>query len=291
MNCIVDECNNKGKYFSERICRKHKDLGYSVDYADQVAPLTCSKCNMEPAKKSKGYLICTKCRVCSINGCNNYMDYPASELCKFHYQRIKNFGRDSVYCISCSNALKPSECNRRRESQEGLCDQCQSCSVQNCQDKYWQQDLCLKHFTRFYRTGSTEILYKRCKVERCYEAVKSSNALYCPTHRVITRREINDFSTRVRRRNLKGRFERYFKSQVIDIDGWTCYLCCQPIDKGDEHLDHIIPVVSGGFDRISNVAMTHSLCNLKKNKKPLSAIVQEFPNIKLPERFVLYEVS
>jgi len=48
-----------------------------------------------------------------------------------------------------------------------------------------------------------------------------------------------------------------------------CYLCEKPIDEGDLHMDHIVPIVKGGIHTEENLAPTHSQCNLSKHIKSL----------------------
>lgn len=47
----------------------------------------------------------------------------------------------------------------------------------------------------------------------------------------------------------------------------TCYLCCKPIEFGKDHLEHKTPLVRGGTNVYSNLAVACQGCNCKKNKK------------------------
>lgn len=68
----------------------------------------------------------------------------------------------------------------------------------------------------------------------------------------------------------------YTREMIIERDGVfigeehpVCYLCGKHIlsSAGSElHIDHVIPVVGGGLDCITNVASTHKLCNLEREK-------------------------
>ena len=91
-----------------------------------------------------------------------------------------------------------------------------------------------------------------------------------------------------RRRRAKKRdngFEYYSEAQVLELYGLVCYLCNVPIDlnaprtqgrgEGWElglHIDHVVPIVSGGPDTLDNVRPTHALCNLTKNNKPIERL-------------------
>lgn len=45
-----------------------------------------------------------------------------------------------------------------------------------------------------------------------------------------------------------------------------CYLCGKYVLYKDMHVDHIVPVVLGGTNALSNLAPTHKACNLRKGK-------------------------
>ena len=44
----------------------------------------------------------------------------------------------------------------------------------------------------------------------------------------------------------------------------TCYLCIKPIEFGDDHLEHKIPLSRGGTNEQANLGVAHSHCNCKK---------------------------
>jgi YD repeat-containing protein len=48
-----------------------------------------------------------------------------------------------------------------------------------------------------------------------------------------------------------------------------CKLCQQPLSPFDEHLhiDHIVPISTGGTNDLSNLQVVHKTCNLKKSNK------------------------
>jgi hypothetical protein len=73
--------------------------------------------------------------------------------------------------------------------------------------------------------------------------------------------------------------EAYSTQEVIDTYGSDCHICSDPIDLNQSrkpgvagwenalHIDHVIPLVSGGPDRLDNVRPAHAFCNLSKGAK------------------------
>lgn len=83
---------------------------------------------------------------------------------------------------------------------------------------------------------------------------------------------------RRRKALLKGVVsEKFTEQDIFNRWGIDCHLCGEPVDLdaprqvgvvGWErrlHLEHVIPLKSGGPDIIENVKPSHGLCNLKKN--------------------------
>jgi 5-methylcytosine-specific restriction endonuclease McrA len=100
--------------------------------------------------------------------------------------------------------------------------------------------------------------------------------------------KMNAASRRRRARKLENGFEYYTESQVLELYGSICHLCNKPVDldaprtqgRGKNwelglHIDHVIPIVSGGPDTLENVRPTHAQCNLKKNAKPIGVTMTD----------------
>jgi hypothetical protein len=79
---------------------------------------------------------------------------------------------------------------------------------------------------------------------------------------------------RMRRRGATG-LGRYDPKAVARADGWLCYLCGGSVaphlwglmNPNAPSIDHVIPISKGGMDCISNVRLTHLLCNMRKGAK------------------------
>jgi len=57
--------------------------------------------------------------------------------------------------------------------------------------------------------------------------------------------------------------------RVFKRDGYTCKYCNEKFPVGALHLDHIIPLVEGGYDCMENFGTACFKCNLKKGAKKL----------------------
>lgn len=54
---------------------------------------------------------------------------------------------------------------------------------------------------------------------------------------------------------------------VIERDGFVCGLCGGEVEPDDVHIDHIFPKSLGGSDRLDNLQVAHSLCNMRKGNR------------------------
>jgi len=64
------------------------------------------------------------------------------------------------------------------------------------------------------------------------------------------------------------------RAQVITRDGLVCALCGGDVDLADVHIDHRHPVALAGPTELSNLQVTHSLCNMRKGARPCHASAQ-----------------
>lgn len=67
--------------------------------------------------------------------------------------------------------------------------------------------------------------------------------------------------------DLRTPIPKWMRDQVLDRDGLTCGLCGGDVEAGDVHMDHILPVTRGGKNRVTNLQVTHSRCNIRKGNR------------------------
>lgn len=65
----------------------------------------------------------------------------------------------------------------------------------------------------------------------------------------------------------RDKLPRQLRRAVLERDGLRCQLCAEPVDPGDVHLDHVVPVSLGGPTTAANLQVTHSQCNLRKGNR------------------------
>lgn len=80
---------------------------------------------------------------------------------------------------------------------------------------------------------------------------------------------------------VKPKRARIAIADVIAVHGSNCHVCGNPIDlnasrqsgkpgwENGLHLDHVIPIASGGEDVFENIKPAHAKCNLSRRKKIL----------------------
>lgn len=57
------------------------------------------------------------------------------------------------------------------------------------------------------------------------------------------------------------------RAEIIERDQSTCHLCGGLVSADDIHIDHIVPLSRGGNHSADNVAVAHSMCNMRKGSR------------------------
>ena len=65
--------------------------------------------------------------------------------------------------------------------------------------------------------------------------------------------------------------ESFSRIEVMELSGWTCHLCGDPIDRDCAYpnpmygtVDHVVPLAKGGTHTLDNVKAAHHVCNSTK---------------------------
>lgn len=69
------------------------------------------------------------------------------------------------------------------------------------------------------------------------------------------------------RKTVKNHRERIgpaLRNAVYQRDGGICQLCFEPVNWFGFHCDHIKPVAHGGSTILSNLRLSHQVCNVRR---------------------------
>ncbi len=87
-------------------------------------------------------------------------------------------------------------------------------------------------------------------------------------------REIGRATTARRRARLAGAYlEDVDHAAVWARDAGVCHLCGTLANAADWHLEHIVPLASGGAHSYQNTAVSHPHCNQSKNDRYVPSVL------------------
>ena len=73
--------------------------------------------------------------------------------------------------------------------------------------------------------------------------------------------------------------------------GWRCWYCGVRLSVGGGHIDHIIPLSSGGPNLESNRALTCAFCNMAKFCYPLDQFMSWLEWVRSGKSFTPYNMD
>lgn len=102
-------------------------------------------------------------------------------------------------------------------------------------------------------------------------------------------------------RNATSNYWQVDKHTIFERDDWTCKLCGNPVKEGmawphpmSPSLDHVVPVIRGGTNEMTNLQLAHLVCNMRKGASdgvmgargplPTAVIVAPKPRPGVPDR-------
>lgn len=197
--------------------------------------------------------------ICSVPTCEKSV--ACRGWCDMHYSRWKRHGDLETHyrykglpaeqeCSTCRVLLPASAFYRRGDTIRSACRACE-----NADSLRWREANREKHAAlarRWYREN--------------WDRARDNRRRYATKHPEVVR----DQSRRrlARKRALPS--EPINEVEIFDRDGWVCQLCGKPVEKGEESLDHIIPISLGGPHLKSNVQLAHRRCNSRKGNRLIS---------------------
>ena len=160
------------------------------------------------------------------------------------------------------------------------CQPCKEAHRKYLQEYYFKnkKDLLIKRKIS-YAKNAEENRSKRIKY---YEINSEKEKYYQRQYKKNNPHLKRESERRRRAKRFENVFEMYKESLILDLYGFNCHICLNPIDllaprqpglngwENGLHIDHVVPLSKGGPDTIENVRPSHGSCNVKKHSKPLS---------------------
>jgi len=142
-----------------------------------------------------------------------------------------------------------------------------------------------KEYQAAYYLKNRESIVAKRKARRETSEFKAKSREYHQKYNAMNPHKTREGARRRRARIRKVETRPYSEAQVLELYGLLCHICFRQIDldaprqqgKGANwhmglHIDHIVPISSGGGDTLENVRPAHAICNLRKG--PIQLVCQ-----------------
>lgn len=187
--------------------------------------------------------------ICIVEGCSKPVRVKMRGWCAMHYRRWQVYGfLDKPLCVCevCGSTFESYNrttrfCSRKCARQPTMDRHLANCRAYHAKRKAegWKRQVTEKDRERTRR-------WKQANPERVRALNAKRNAI------------------------KKGATVELVEPQVLwDRDRGVCGICGLRCDPADFHVDHIVPLASGGEHSYANTHIAHPACNLKKGTRPL----------------------
>lgn len=260
------------------------------------APKQCVRCGRWFKPRVNVMKSCESCRTCSVSGCDKAIH--ANGICGMHSLRMKKRGSFDLPTV-VQKQCTAIGCDRL-PSAKGLCSAHAKrarkgkaidtpiaprpqydpvCIVGNCRKYRSAGPYCSMHYARVGKGISLELENLRDPNRKCVEVGctnKHHSRGFCKRHYYIA--FADELSAkRDRRRQLVLQGRAHYDGTDLELSIWCrramrheadpCYYCGAEYVSGGFHIDHVIPLASGGSDDWTNYAHACARCNLRKGTK------------------------
>lgn len=177
-------------------------------------------------------------------------------------------------CGSCGHAKKFYLFNKNSGSKNNCTGNCKACQKATASRSYAKTKQ-KRNYKKYYQENK-EIKQQHARkyYQENKERVKERHKEYLQTKK--GKKVMQKAHAKRRKALAENKGIPYTRAMVIERDGTfqglqqpVCYLCNKPIvdiSGKSLHLDHVVPVIMGGLDCFTNIASSHHLCNLKREK-------------------------
>jgi hypothetical protein len=195
-------------------------------------------------------------------------------------------------CTECKETKPVSEFFRNKSNYDGFAYQCKPCLkkwskkwhsenkekhaahvrewAKNNQE--WVKDYAKKNRRRFYEANKEKVAaqskkWREANKEKYAAWCKQYSSVYSPKYYKENTDKFHEYrqSRRARLANAEGNFTKEEWNTLCEQYGYKC-LCCGR-DDVPMTPDHIVPLVKGGSNSISNIQPLCRSCNCKKHTK------------------------
>lgn len=208
------------------------------------------------------------------------------------YKRCGKCGHSKKYFLFNKNAGS-------KTNTSGSCKECQKANAKKSYGKTKQR----RNYKKYYQENKEiKQAHARKYYEENKERLKEKHQEYLKTAK--GKRVMKKAHAKRRKSLAENAGIPYTREMIIERDGAfldlehpECYLCGKAITDTSGtglHLDHVIPVVQGGLDCFTNMASTHTQCNLRREKDARELTTEQVEDIQerseafidaYPERF------
>lgn len=194
-------------------------------------------------------------------------------------------------CGKCQHVFKLYKFNKNISSKlycTGNCKECQKITAQ----KSYIKNKSKRDYKAYYRKNrEAKLAQSRKYYENKREEILAKHQEYRQSPK--GKKIMAKIHAKRRKKIKKNAGIPYTREILIERDsqGGThpiCILCEKPIETLDDmHIDHLIPIVTGGADCFTNVACTHQKCNLTKSKDAKEITTRQVTSLrKLSEDYI-----
>ena len=160
-------------------------------------------------------------------------------------------------------------------------------------------DICATRHRQYYQDHVNEILAKhKIYYQEHIEELRKKKAIYTATHKEQRRRWLRSESGRLssrrsahkRRMLLKDRGDFTIEEVLIALDFFD-YQCAYTGETLEEcyHLDHVVPVIKGGYNYIWNIVPSNPAPNLSKGASDMEEWYRQQPYFSEERLHKIYE--
>jgi 5-methylcytosine-specific restriction endonuclease McrA len=190
-------------------------------------------------------------------------------------------------CGRCGHSKKFYMFNKNNGSKtntSGNCKECQKGSAKQSYGKTKQK----RNYKKYYQENKeVKQAHARAYYEKNKDSITEKHKAYLQTKK--GKKVMQKAHTKRRKALAANAGVPYTRDLIIERDSVfqglehpVCYLCAKPIEdisgKG-LHMDHVVPVVTGGLDCFTNVASSHADCNLRREKDARELTPTQIKNI------------